>query len=393
MKKLILTATVCLCSLAVFGQTNYSGILSHKSSYFTIFPYNSQYDDNSYVKLFYDGNNNLINFWNSDSDRPFTSLAVNKVITFGDIELGHYRHVTGSDTDTYGNKLVLRGGHSNSDPTWIARYNREADKTSFRVNIGDDGVSNHDLFDVGFTYWKDSEWKSRFTVDMSGNAYIYQSLNIGNETNQYGYSLAVTGKVGIGTNAPKSQLFVKQSGETNTSGLSIQDLATRTINIYGEGPSGRQVISTTGTNNPLAFILNGTEAMRMDYRGHVGIGTTNLSDFKLSVKGKIRAEEVKVYTGWADYVFEEDYHLKSLSEVEAHIKEYKHLPDVPSAKEVEENGVNVGETEAMLLRKIEELTLYTIEQQKLIEEQNEKISKLEKLQSEIETIKELIKNK
>ncbi|KXX71263.1 hypothetical protein [Flammeovirga sp. SJP92] len=116
------------------------------------------------------------------------------------------------------------------------------------------------------------------------------------------------------------------------------------------------------------------------------IGTTSRGDYKLSVAGKIRAEEVKVYTGWADYVFEEDYNLKSLSEVEAHIKEHKHLPDVPSAKEVEENGVNVGETEAMLLRKIEELTLYTIEQEKRLnhqdqrlDEQNETILKQQQL--------------
>ncbi|KXX71264.1 tail fiber protein [Flammeovirga sp. SJP92] len=201
------------------------------------------------------------------------------------------------------------------------------------------------------------------------------------------------GHVGIGTITPTSKFLIKQSTEKeSTSGLSIQDLATRTINIYGEGAAGRQVISTTGTNNPLAFILNGTEAMRMDYRGHVGIGTTNLSDFKLSVKGKIRAEEVKVYTGWADYVFEEDYNLKTLSEVEAHIKEHKHLPDVPSAKEVEENGVNVGETEAMLLRKIEELTLYTIEQEKEISNLKNELREVQDLKNELKSLKEMIQS-
>ncbi|KXX71238.1 hypothetical protein [Flammeovirga sp. SJP92] len=111
--------------------------------------------------------------------------------------------------------------------------------------------------------------------------------------------------------------------------------------------------------------------------GEIGLNTSNISGYQLSVGGKVRAEEVKVYTGWADYVFEEDYHLKSLSEVEAHIKEYKHLPDVPSAKEVEENGVNVGETEAMLLRKIEELTLYTIEQEKEIKSLKESLDKVD----------------
>ncbi|MBD0404601.1 tail fiber protein [Flammeovirga sp. EKP202] len=133
-----------------------------------------------------------------------------------------------------------------------------------------------------------------------------------------------------------------------------------------------------------------SERMRISGNGNVGIGTTNTSDFKLSVKGKIRAEEVKVYTGWADYVFEEDYELKSLSEVEAHIKEHKHLPDVPSAKEVEENGVNVGETEAMLLRKIEELTLYTIEQEKKIEDLTRSLDKVESQEKLIQQLLERI---
>uniref|UniRef100_UPI001C10B2CF hypothetical protein n=1 Tax=Flammeovirga sp. OC4 TaxID=1382345 RepID=UPI001C10B2CF len=210
------------------------------------------------------------------------------------------------------------------------------------------------IFGISSTKDSGGNWKSRFVIDNNGNVGIgTNNLDHGkltitqNEVDDYSSGLRLqnqvtgqssyirmdnsnnlrvdnatnasrniilngtgSGKVGIGSNSPTSKLFVKQSSEGSGSGVSIQDLATRTINIYGEGASGRQVISTSGTNNPLAFILNGTEAMRLDHRGHVGIGTTNLSDFKLSVDGKIRATEVKVYTGWADYVFEEGYHLK-----------------------------------------------------------------------------------
>lgn len=103
----------------------------------------------------------------------------------------------------------------------------------------------------------------------------------------------------------------------------------------------------------------------------IGIGTSTFVDgtdtFRLSVKGKVRAEEVKVYVGWADYVFAKDYQLPSLEEVEKHIKEKGHLMNVPSGKEIEENGLFVGEITKIQQEKIEELTLYLIEQKKEIE--------------------------
>ncbi|WP_418498521.1 hypothetical protein [Flagellimonas sp.] len=104
-----------------------------------------------------------------------------------------------------------------------------------------------------------------------------------------------------------------------------------------------------------------TKMMTMMANGNLGIGTSDPGDYKLAVKGKIRAEEIKVETGWADYVFEEGYDLPSLEEVEKHIKEKGHLINIPSAKEVEENGIELGEMNKLLLEKIEELTLYLIQ--------------------------------
>lgn len=105
----------------------------------------------------------------------------------------------------------------------------------------------------------------------------------------------------------------------------------------------------------------------MDLNGNVGIGTSNPLGWRLAVNGNIRAKEVKVETAWADFVFEKEYNLPSLEEVEAHIKEKGHLKDIPSAAEVSENGIRLGEMNAKLLQKIEELTLYMIEFNKEIE--------------------------
>ncbi|MCP4460117.1 MAG: hypothetical protein GY816_19150, partial [Cytophagales bacterium] len=105
----------------------------------------------------------------------------------------------------------------------------------------------------------------------------------------------------------------------------------------------------------------------------VGIGTESTGTHTLAVDGSIHAEEVLIDLNvqGPDYVFESDYDLQSLDEIQEYIKSEKHLPEVPSAKEMEENGIVLGEMNMLLLKKIEELTLHLIEQ-------NSKIEKLEK---------------
>jgi len=112
--------------------------------------------------------------------------------------------------------------------------------------------------------------------------------------------------------------------------------------------------------------------------GNFGIGTKSPAE-KLSVKGKIRAQEIKVETAnWPDYVFEKDYQLPSLDEIEQHIKEKGHLQGIPSAEEVKANGVELGEMNAKLLKKIEELTLIVIQLNKKVEQQSIKLERRQK---------------
>lgn len=112
------------------------------------------------------------------------------------------------------------------------------------------------------------------------------------------------------------------------------------------------------------------------FKGTVGIGISNPGSWKLAVDGKIRAKEIKVETGWSDFVFEKDYNLPTLEEVEKHIIEKGHLKDIPSAQEVKQNGIFLGQMDAKLLQKIEEIMLYTIQQEKRIDELEQKNQRL-----------------
>ncbi|MBR4349537.1 MAG: hypothetical protein IKP99_02310 [Bacteroidales bacterium] len=167
--------------------------------------------------------------------------------------------------------------------------------------------------------------------------------------------------------------------------------ATNSVNAYSvsattsiSGSSGSfsnkvtaPTIAVNNTSVPTNFKFGVTG--KSYFSDFVGIGTTNLtatSGYKLAVDGGILCEEVKVIANVpsADYVFEKDYNLRTLNEVEAFVNENKHLPDVPSAKEFKENGYKMGDMDNLLLQKIEELTLYIIEQQKQIDDLKNKLN-------------------
>ncbi|WP_298737880.1 hypothetical protein [uncultured Chitinophaga sp.] len=118
----------------------------------------------------------------------------------------------------------------------------------------------------------------------------------------------------------------------------------------------------------MKFFTQGIPRITIAGDGNVGIGTTAITGYKLAVNGEAIFTRVKVkpFSGWPDYVFSKDYKLLPLQEVEKYVKDNNHLPDVPSAAEVEKEGLDLGEMNKRLLQKVEELTLYIIEQQKSI---------------------------
>ncbi|RNC85873.1 MAG: hypothetical protein ED557_03630 [Balneola sp.] len=175
-----------------------------------------------------------------------------------------------------------------------------------------------------------------------------------------------------------SRIEMLQDGGAHgaTIGFNLDWSGTEPDNLF------RIVPRRSSTDKDDAFIIK-TTGSTGNIESFVGIGTTDPTN-ALEVNGTIRSKEVIVEaTGWPDFVFLPEYNLLSLEELEAFISTNKHLPDVPNEAEVEENGIKLGEMDATLLKKIEELTLYVIEQNKLNKEQQERIEKLEKMNAEL----------
>jgi hypothetical protein len=229
-----------------------------------------------------------------------------------------------------------------------------------------------------------------------------------------------TGQVGIGTTLPLGKLHVKGNSEQNSNGdwtttavFEGTNPAMWFLNSNGSTDFQIGLASGSGAFNQFAqsgdFILSKVNTFGQLYisnsmggniyfttgktgynseskvlsifnNGTIGIGTNNLTDtsYKLYVEKGIRTRKVKVDVDtWADYVFAPSYKLMPLQDLETYIKSHQHLPDVPTTEAVNNSGIDVAENQSLLLKKVEELTLYLIEQSKKLEYQNKRIADLE----------------
>ena len=267
--------------------------------------------------------------------------------------------------------------------------------SSGALTLKDDNVFSYDskkMFHYGLQWGSDSWDKEGHTLWQSG--YAGMKMFTGGSSR---LSISRLGNVGIGTDNPAYKLDIEGDLRSRRMILSSGVLTLKETDVFSYDNKnvphyGLQWGSDSWDKEGHTLWQSGYAGMKMftggqsrfviHRLGNVGIGTDNPTQ-KLDIVGNVKANgafingivyanEIKVEsTKWADFVFDKEYKLRSLEEVKSHIEEYKHLPDIPSEAEVKENGVSLGEMQAKLLQKIEELTLYVIE----LKEENQQIKK------------------
>nr|WP_315421977.1 hypothetical protein [uncultured Pedobacter sp.] len=215
-----------------------------------------------------------------------------------------------------------------------------------------------------------------------GNNKVLEVLNSNTALHSQSHIILSTGATQDQSSAGTVTWISKNSSQNKGMAyIAVQSVGDNSVNA-----SGKMYFATADATTP-------TTRMVIDSKGLVGIGTINPSE-KLSVNGKIRAQEIKVEAGnWPDYVFGKDYKILGLQELDAYIKANKHLPEMPSAKEVEANGMALGELVKLQQKKIEELTLHLIEKDKQVAVLEKKAANTEKVLFEINKVLDKGRNK
>jgi len=248
----------------------------------------------------------------------------------------------------YGTKLTIMGSAYRNFEMMITGYPH--------------GELKMRIWDVSNGFWRD--WRTVLTQNSDGAFSAEDELIIQDKGKARGDSFL---KVSRGAEG-KDRALVSFGNDG--------DYKWHTGMLYGGGWSTPDFYISSETRFRNAGVIDHEPEFTITTAGDVGIGM-RVPNAKLAVNGDIHAKEVKVdLAGWPDYVFDKDHNLPSLEEVEQHIQEKGHLINIPSAQEVAEHGVQLGEMNKLLLEKIEELTLYTLQQQRQIKKLQEQLLKI-----------------
>lgn len=280
----------------------------------------------------------------------------------------------GATWDVYGTHARFAANSSTDAITIVT--SKSTSSIRLQVNNGNRGVIM-DGSNTNFLFMGGSGETLSGIGNANGTGHLTLLYSTGANSQTEGARLSSSGNFGIGTNNPQSKLHVAGTFRLVDGTQAAGKVLTSDANGVAtwqtpSGGGGGGYWTDAGSGN----LYNTTQA------GTVAIGLTTVpSGYKLAVAGNIIAEKVKTKlqaSGWPDFVFQPGYNLPSLKEVEQFIKENNHLPGVPSSKEIEKNGLDLGDGQATLLKKVEELTLYMIEMNKQVEKLNEENKELKK---------------
>ncbi|MBC8054694.1 MAG: hypothetical protein H7Y13_16680 [Sphingobacteriaceae bacterium] len=289
-------------------------------------------------------------------------------------------------SDWYNNGSARSKIFANGGQEWNLNAGPEVGRVLVSTPGGKPGIT---MFTAGDTNRSDFYYLDNTTLQIGF---------VADYNNGGGLSIKAGGNLGVGVLVPTARLHLKagtdaiapfkftagsnlstpQSGAMEWDGSKLyqtDNAGNRNTIAYLSDLSATTINESNLVHRTLDESIAGTKT----FSGNVGIGTTNPGTYQLAVKGTIKTQAIKVDpSNWSDYVFYDSYKLPSLKDVEKYIKEKQHLPDIPSEADVKKNGIELGEMNSLLLKKIEELTLYMIEKDKQLERANEKIDALAK---------------
>ena len=225
------------------------------------------------------------------------------------------------------------------------------------------------------SYVQIGEWEANNTLSFKASMFNFTIGNVGIGIASPIYKLDVNGRLYLRA-AQSTESYIHWQWNTLVLGTPAGTYSHNSIDIIPGGESAhtdtlfsriRMFESPSETNHIEKIRLWTAGNCWFMNNGYLGIGTTS-PQYKLDVRGTIRATEIIVNTAGADFVFDKEYKLPTLTEVDAYIKENGHLPAVPAAEEMQSGGMKISELQTLLLQKIEELTLYTIQLENRIKE-------------------------
>ncbi|MBS1680642.1 MAG: hypothetical protein JST48_02935 [Bacteroidetes bacterium] len=373
---------------------------------------NEVWSDATSLFFNYRGNATTTNFWNKATNSPTMSIVNSGT---GMVGIGTASPIStlqvmdgssgGSPTGTTPTQGILISGNNTAgslnmgiDATttfysWIQSRNR-TNGTFYNLALNPGGG----YVGIGTTNSRNQLQIGSNPLDWNGNDFVVSNwhgglaiytgptdtflhsnkdinLKPGGNTSVY---LTSSGKVGIGTTTPGAQLTVSRPGYTGTPANSSLAFINQSTNPNGTDLMPALELSNNGSDGYglVSYATNNYLS------GIVGIGTTSPGGYRLAVAGKVAADgEVRVFntgtTTFPDYVFDPAYQLPTLEETEKYVNENHHLPEVPSAAEIEKDGMSLNGMNVILLKKVEELTLHLIQLKKENEQLNQRLKKLE----------------